>query len=76
MSESWRRYQVAVIDAPESGVLTALAQPVGQILLAPGLKRDSVPAIGWGRAVSAVIEAGLPIIPGVVTVQATGGCSR
>jgi DNA-binding transcriptional regulator LsrR (DeoR family) len=35
-----------------------------------------VVAIGWGRAVREVILAGLPRIPGVITVAATGGMQQ
>jgi DNA-binding transcriptional regulator LsrR (DeoR family) len=66
----------AVVDAPEANLLAALAGPVGQMLREAGLRRDSVLAIGWGRAVRAVIEAGLPEIPGIVTVPATGGMQQ
>jgi DNA-binding transcriptional regulator LsrR (DeoR family) len=66
----------AVVDAPEANLLAALAGPVGQMLREAGLRRDCVLAIGWGRAVRAVIEAGLPEIPGIVTVPATGGMQQ
>ncbi|OWK18867.1 hypothetical protein AJ88_03005 [Mesorhizobium amorphae CCBAU 01583] len=33
-------------------------------------------AIGWGRAIREVIRAGLPRIPGVLTVAATGGMQQ
>lgn len=66
----------AVVDAPEANLLAALAGPVGQMLQEAGLRRDGALAIGWGRAVRAVIEAGLPEIPGVVTVPATGGMQQ
>jgi DNA-binding transcriptional regulator LsrR (DeoR family) len=66
----------AVVEAPEANLLAALAGPVGQMLREAGLRRDSVLAIGWGRAVRAVIEAGLPEIEGVVTVPATGGMQQ
>ena len=36
----------------------------------------SVVAIGWGRAVREVIRAGLPRMPGVLTVAATGGMQQ
>ena len=68
--------QAAVVEAPEANLLAALAGPVGQMLQEAGLRRDSVLAIGWGRAVRAVIEAGLPEIQGVITVPATGGMQQ
>ncbi|TGV95331.1 sugar-binding transcriptional regulator, partial [Mesorhizobium sp. M2D.F.Ca.ET.145.01.1.1] len=36
----------------------------------------SVVAIGWGRAVREVIRSGLPRMPGVLTVAATGGMQQ
>ena len=66
----------AVIEAPSAGVLTALAEPAGQLLRQAGLGSGSVLAIGWGRAVAAVMQAGLPSIPGVITVPATGGMQQ
>lgn len=68
--------QAAVVDAPEAGVMAALAAPVGTLLRDAGLKQDSVLAIGWGRAIREVIQAGLPSLPGVITVPATGGMQQ
>lgn len=68
--------RVAVTDAPVSGVLEALAEPVGAVLKDAGLGAGSVLAIGWGRAVRAVMQTGLPSIPGVITVPATGGMQQ
>lgn len=68
--------RAAVVETPSSNALAALAAPVGDLLLAAGLHAGSVLAIGWGRAVRAVVEAGLPAIPGVVTVPATGGMQQ
>lgn len=66
----------AVVDATGAGALASLGNPVGGLLREAGLSEGSVLAIGWGRAVRAVIEAGLPEIPGVVTVPATGGMQQ
>ncbi|WP_413990489.1 sugar-binding transcriptional regulator [Labrys okinawensis] len=68
--------QAAVVDTVEVGLLGSLAQPVGSLLRTAGLKDGSVLAIGWGRAVREVIRAGLPRIPGVITVPATGGMQQ
>lgn len=68
--------KVAVVEATGAGALASLAAPVGALLTEAGLERGSVLAIGWGRAVRAVIEAGLPEIPGVVTVPAMGGMQQ
>ena len=68
--------RAAVIDAPAAGVLEALAAPLGELLREAGLGAGSVLAIGWGRAVSAVMQAGLPALPGIVTVPATGGMQQ
>ncbi len=66
----------AVIDAPSTGAVGALAGPVGDMLKDIGLKAGSVLAIGWGRAVRGVVETGLPAISGVLTVPATGGMQQ
>jgi DNA-binding transcriptional regulator LsrR (DeoR family) len=68
--------QVAVVDAPAPGVLPAMAAPLMRMLQAAGLGPGSVLVIGWGRTVSAVIETGLPAIPGVHVVPSTGGMSQ
>lgn len=68
--------RAAVVDAPVTGVLAALAAPVGVMLREHGLQAGSVLAIGWGRAVRALVEAGLPQIPGVIVVPATGGMQQ
>ena len=52
--------------------LAALAAPLGGLLRQAQLVAGSVVAIGWGRAVREVIRAGLPRMPGVLTVAATG----
>jgi DNA-binding transcriptional regulator LsrR (DeoR family) len=65
---------VVVIETPsEAGTLAALSTPVGQLLRDAGLHQGSVLAIGWGRTVWEVIQAGLPRCPGVLTVPASGG---
>ena len=68
--------KVSVIEAPASGVAMALAAPLGAMLKAENLGSASVLAVGWGRAVRAVIESGLPPIPGVIVVPATGGMQQ
>ncbi|RRI04495.1 MarR family transcriptional regulator [Mesorhizobium tamadayense] len=66
----------AVIETPATGVLTALSAPLGGLLKQAELSPGSVVAIGWGRAIREVIRAGLPRIPGVLTVAATGGMQQ
>ncbi|AZO27779.1 sugar-binding transcriptional regulator [Mesorhizobium sp. M1B.F.Ca.ET.045.04.1.1] len=66
----------AVIETPSAGALTALSAPLGGLLKQAQLVAGSVVAIGWGRAVREVIRAGLPRIPGVLTVAATGGMQQ
>ncbi|TPM06332.1 MULTISPECIES: sugar-binding domain-containing protein [unclassified Mesorhizobium] len=66
----------AVLETPAAGALTALAGPLGGLLKQAQLVAGSVVAIGWGRAVREVIRAGLPRIPGVLTVAATGGMQQ
>ena len=68
--------RAAVVEVRETAGLAALAGPVGTLLREAGLVAGSVVAIGWGRAVREVIAAGLPRIPGVLTVQATGGMQQ
>lgn len=68
--------RAAVVETPSTNALAALAAPVGDLLLAQGLRAGSVLAVGWGRAMRALIEPGLPPIPGIVTVPATGGMQQ
>ncbi|MEW9807646.1 sugar-binding transcriptional regulator [Mesorhizobium marinum] len=66
----------SIVEATGAGALASLGGPVGALLQEAGLAAGSVLAIGWGRAVRAVIEAGLPEIPGVLTVPAMGGMQQ
>lgn len=66
----------SVIDAPAGTALPALAGPVGDMLQKAQLGAGSVLAIGWGRAVRAIVDAGLPSLPGVLAVPATGGMQQ
>jgi DNA-binding transcriptional regulator LsrR (DeoR family) len=68
--------EVEVVDAPVSGALAALAAPLARMLAAAGLRAGNVLMIGWGRTVSAVIETGLPPMPGVLVVPSTGGMQQ
>jgi DNA-binding transcriptional regulator LsrR (DeoR family) len=68
--------QVEVVDAPVSGALAALAVPLARMLAAADLRAGNVLMIGWGRTVSAVIETGLPPMPGVLVVPSTGGMQQ
>jgi DNA-binding transcriptional regulator LsrR (DeoR family) len=68
--------QVVVVDAPAAGMLSALAPPLSRMLTEAGLGREAVLLLGWGRTVWAVIEAGLPSLPGVVVVPSTGGMQQ
>lgn len=68
--------QVEVVDAPVSGALAALAAPLSRMLAAAELRAGNVLMIGWGRTVSAVIETGLPAMPGVLVVPSTGGMQQ
>jgi DNA-binding transcriptional regulator LsrR (DeoR family) len=67
---------VDVVDAPPLGVASALAAPLAQMLRAQNLRADDVLMIGWGQTVRAVIEAGLPQMPGVLVVPSTGGLQQ
>lgn len=66
----------AVIETPSAGALAALAGPIGEILGRAGLRPGSVLAIGWGRAIRGILDAGLPQLPGVLVVPATGGMQQ
>lgn len=68
--------QVIAADAPTTGILTALAAPLSRLVQEQGLGKDSVLMVGWGRTVSAIIDAGLPQMPGVAVVPSTGGMSQ
>jgi DNA-binding transcriptional regulator LsrR (DeoR family) len=68
--------KAAVIEAPPAGVLQALATPLGEMLKESGLGAGGVVGIGWGRAIREVIHAGLPRLPGVLTVPVTGGMQQ
>lgn len=65
----------SVVEAP-ANALPALAGPVAEILVGAALAPGAVVAIGWGRAIHAVLDAGLPPVPGVLTVSATGGMQQ
>jgi DNA-binding transcriptional regulator LsrR (DeoR family) len=67
---------VSVIDAPSATLPAALAGPLGAMLLAAAPVPGAVLAVGWGRAIRAVIGAGLPALPGVLVVPATGGLQQ
>jgi len=68
--------QVSVTDMNATAQPGGLAVPLGAMLVAQGLGAGAVVAIGWGRAIRAVIEAGLPQIAGVHVVPATGGLQQ
>lgn len=58
------------------GGRTALGAQTGSLLLEAGLAPGRVIAVGWGRTVQSVIAAGLPSLPGVLVVPATGGLNE
>lgn len=68
--------RVAVSESAPSGVAMALARPLGTMLKTANMAPGSVLALGWGRTIRAVLEAGLPQMPGVLVVPATGGMSQ
>lgn len=68
--------RVAVIESPASGGGMALAGPLATMLRTANMAPGSVLALGWGRAIGGVLEAGLPQMPGVLVVPATGGMSQ
>ncbi len=80
ISDALRRHlglkAVRVVETPSVNAPAVLAGPVGKILAQARLKPGSVLAIGWGRAIRAILGAGLPPIPGVLIVPATGGMQQ
>ncbi len=68
--------RVAVVEASSSSTGAALAAPLATMLKTANMAPGSVLALGWGRAVRAVLEAGLPPMPGVLVVPATGGMQQ
>lgn len=65
-----------VIDAPPNNVLGSLAAPLASILSQAGLGAGSVLGIGWGRAIREVTLAGMPRLPGILTVALNGGMQQ
>lgn len=65
-----------VVDAPQNNVLDSLRTPLASLLSQAGLAAGSVLGIGWGRAVREVTLAGLPRLPGVLTVALNGGMQQ
>lgn len=68
--------RVAVVEAPSGSTPVTLAAPLATILRAEELGPGSVIALGWGRTIRAMLEAGLPPLPGVLVVPATGGMQQ
>jgi DNA-binding transcriptional regulator LsrR (DeoR family) len=68
--------RVSVIESPAGAAPVALAAPLGALLRDLALAPGAVLVIGWGRAIHAVLEAGLPPMPGVRVVPAIGGLQQ
>ena len=68
--------QVVAVDAQVAAGVQALAGPLSRMVAAQGLGLGSVLMVGWGRTVSAIIDGGLPSLPGVAVVPSTGGMSQ
>lgn len=66
----------AVVETPPSNILGSLATPLSSLLQQAGLSSGSVIGIGWGRAIREVTVAGLPRIPGILTVALNGGMQQ
>lgn len=66
----------AVVETPSADALAALAGPVGELIARSGLGPGSVLAVGWGRAIRAILGAGLRPVPGLLVVPATGGMQQ
>ena len=65
--------RVAVAEAGPNVAALALAAPLGTMLRTANMAPGSVLALGWGRTIHMILEAGLPSVPGVLVVPATGG---
>lgn len=65
--------RVAVSEAATAGSAMALAAPLGTMLRTANMAPGAVLALGWGRTIRAVLEAGLPPVADVMVVPATGG---
>jgi DNA-binding transcriptional regulator LsrR (DeoR family) len=70
-----RQVEVAELP-PGAGLPAALAAPLSSMLTRARPGPGSVLALGWGRAMRAVIQEGLPPLPGLDVVAATGGLSQ
>jgi DNA-binding transcriptional regulator LsrR (DeoR family) len=68
--------RVAVVEAAPGRREAGLGAPLGAIMREAGLGPGAVLAIGWGRTVRAVIASGLPALPGIDVVAATGGLQQ
>ncbi|WP_241741154.1 sugar-binding transcriptional regulator [Paragemmobacter straminiformis] len=68
--------RVSVVETPAGNAAVALAAPLGTMLKTANLGPGAVLALGWGRAIRAVLEAGLPPMTGVLVVPATGGMQQ
>ena len=66
---------VALAEGSSTSPLTELADPLASLLQAH-LKDGSILAVGWGRAIREIVRTGLPRIPGVTVVPATGGMQQ
>lgn len=67
---------VSITETPAGSTPVTLAAPLRDMLKDQSLGPGAVLAIGWGRAIRAVIEAGMPRLPGVLVVPATGGLQQ
>jgi DNA-binding transcriptional regulator LsrR (DeoR family) len=66
--------RVSVVEAlGGEQALSALGDPVGRMLATIDWRPGSALALGWGRTVHEVVDAGFPPLPGVVLVPAMGG---
>lgn len=68
--------RAAVTESAPGSTPVTLAAPLSALLRQEALAPGAVLAIGWGRAIRAVLEAGLPAMPGIVVVPATGGMQQ
>ncbi|RFB76537.1 sugar-binding transcriptional regulator [Methylovirgula sp. 4M-Z18] len=76
LTEALGLKRAVVVETPSTGVLGALAAPLGALIKDEGLGAGSIIGIGWGRAVREVLAAGLPRLQGARAVALNGGMQQ
>ncbi len=71
-----RRLGLRRAAVTEAAASRALAGPLATLLKTANMAPGAVLALGWGRTIRSVLQAGLPPLPGVQVVPATGGMAQ